>query len=87
MSFIYEQTFITIAKSRGEGYRGLNSCFPQIYTIQLTSYFRYSLFSLLRSMGRLKLGYMTAWDLEWTMMLLDIGVPLWHIVQMERGKT
>ena len=38
-------------------------------------------------MGKLKLGYMIAWDLEWTMMPLDFGAPQWHTVLMELGKN
>lgn len=46
-----------------------------------------SLFSPLPLMGRLKLGYMIAWGLEWIMMLPDFGVRQWLIALMELGKN
>lgn len=40
-----------------------------------TQLFVFSLFFQLLLMGRLKLGFMIAWDQEWIMMPLGFGVP------------
>ena len=49
-------------------------------------FFFFSLSSQLLSMGKLRLGCMTIWDPEFTMMLLGIGVPQCFTVLMEAGK-
>jgi hypothetical protein len=54
---------------------------PDVYELVFT----FSSYSQRLLMEKLKLGSMTIRDLEWIMMHLDIGAPLWHIVVMDKG--